>query len=155
MIDPALVKELVNNKLTETKNFLVDINISASNKIVIEIDSENGISITDCLLISRHVENSLDREKEDFELEVTSPGLDKPFKIFRQYLKNIGRKVASTLLSGEKVEGKLVAADEVNKTISIEFEKKWKEGKKNFKQIVIETIELSNIKETKVVISFK
>ena len=104
--------------------------------------------------MSRHIEAGLDREKEDFELNVMSPGLSEPFKILRQYQKNIGKQVDVVSKEGKKLSGKLLKASDMG----IELETKTKErveGKKG-KQLIINNINLTfnQIKETKIVISF-
>jgi len=105
--------------------------------------------------MSRHVESMLDREEADFELLVSSPGLDQPFKVIQQYHKNIGREVSVVKTSGEKLKGLLSKVDE--ESISIEFTTKEKiEGKKK-KEVVthLQSIAMSEIKETRIIISFK
>ncbi len=89
MITKEKILSLVDEVLTESQ-FIVELEIDAANRIYIEVDDKSApISITDCINVSRGVEHNLDREIEDFSLEVTSPGLDRPFKVFKQYLKNI------------------------------------------------------------------
>jgi ribosome maturation factor RimP len=105
--------------------------------------------------VSRNVEHNLDREQEDFELHVSSAGLDKPFRVLAQYIKNIGREVKATLHTGKKIEGILTSADD--KEITLETSSMEKpEGKKK-KELVVEqhVLPLDQIKETKIVISFK
>jgi ribosome maturation factor RimP len=154
MITREKIQELADQKLAEGSNFIVDITIKPGNKIIILLDNDSGISISDCVAMSRHIESSLDREAEDFELNVMSPGLSEPFKILRQYEKNIGNHVDVVTKEGKKLSGKLLKADEKG----IELETKTKErveGKKG-KQLTTNNISLtfSQIKETKIVISF-
>jgi ribosome maturation factor RimP len=155
VITEEQIKQLVSEKLQGTEIFLVDIIISPGNKIQIEVDHDKGISIKECVGISRHVEHNLDREKEDFELQVSSPGLDKPLKILRQYKKNVGRNVEVILLSGEKKEGKLLGASDED--ITIEAEEKVKDEKTKKRKTIkkVQKFNFQEIKETKVVISFK
>lgn len=124
--------------------------------IQLEIDKEQGsVSIEDCVSVSRNVEHNLDREEQDFELHVSSAGIDRPLRVLKQFVKNTGRSVDIILKDGVKKEGKLIAASE--EELIIETERKEKiEGKKK-KEIIIEqeTISMSDIKETKIVISFK
>src|ERR1700754_1993854 len=108
MISTSLVRELAEKKLHEGDSYLVDVTVSASNKIRVTIDNFRGISIQECVTMSRWIENQLDREQNDFELEVTSPGLDQPFKVLKQYEKNIGREVEVIFSDGQKTEGKLL-----------------------------------------------
>jgi ribosome maturation factor RimP len=155
VITEANIRRLVDEKLNGTEIFLVDVIISTGNKIQIEVDRDNGVSVKDCVSISRHVEQNLDREKEDFELQVSSPGLDKPLKILRQYQKNIGRNVELVLISGEKKEGKLLSTSDDG--ITIEAEEKVKDEKTKKKKTIkkVYKYNFQEIKETKIVISFK
>src|SRR5437899_1979155 len=90
MINTAKIRELAEAKIAEGTNFIVYIIVKAGNNIFILIDNDSGVSIKDCVEMSRHVESGLNREIEDFELHVSSPGLEKPFKTLRQYQKYIG-----------------------------------------------------------------
>src|SRR5690554_3690461 len=99
MADKEKIVQLVNEKLAEGM-FLVDIQVSASNAIRVFIDSYDGIDIDHCVAISRHIEHNLDREEEDFELQVSSPGLSEPLKVKEQYIKNIGREMEVDLEGG-------------------------------------------------------
>jgi len=104
MVDQAFVKKIVEEKLAELDLFLVDLKIDTSNKIDIAIDGDSGVGIDQCIAVSRAVEGSLDREKEDFELMVASPGIGQPFKVHRQYTKAIGRPVEVQLLDGPRLQ---------------------------------------------------
>lgn len=158
MISKELVRTLAQERIDELNNglFIVDIAISPAMSIQLEIDKENGnVAIEDCVSVSRNVEHNLDREEQDFELHVSSAGIDRPLRVFKQYVKNIGRSVELVLKSGTKKEGKLVAA--TTEALTIEFEKKVAiEGKKK-KELIVEqeSIPMTDIKETKIVISFK
>jgi ribosome maturation factor RimP len=110
MIAKEKVQILVEEALSDDM-YIVDIIVGLGNAILVSVDSDTGISIGECVQISRHIETSLDRETEDFSLEVSSPGLSSPFKVLRQYLKNIGRDVEVVTKSGEKQKGILKAAD--------------------------------------------
>ncbi len=154
MITVEKIVKLAEAKITESTNFIVDISVKPGNKITILLDNDNGISINDCIEMSRHVEFSLDRESEDFELNVMSPGLTEPFKTHRQYQKNIGQQIDVATKENRKITGKLLSVNEEG--IVVESKKKERmEGKKG-KQIIINNINLTfnQIKETKVVISF-
>src|SRR4051812_49413733 len=154
MITIDVIKKLAEEKLAEAGNFIVDISVKPGNKIVVLLDNDKGVSIADCVAMSRHIEFNLDREKDDFELNVMSPGLSEPFKILRQYQKNIGKRVDVLTKENKKLTGKLLTATEAG--IVLETKSKEKiEGKKT-KQEVINNINLTfnQIKETKVVILF-
>lgn len=161
MILESTVRKLVEDRIEGTKLFIVDISVSTSNKINVLIDGMDGVGINDCIDVSRGVEHNLDREAEDFELEVSSAGLDTPFKVLKQYSKNIGRDVKVYTFDGRKHEGTLAEADEEKVVITYD-EKVRVDGKKK-KELVTreeayffehEKDELK-IKQTKVIISFK
>ncbi len=101
-----MVEEIISDDM-----FIVGITINSGNAIAVTVDSETGIDIDKCVEISRHIEKNLDRNAEDFSLEVSSPGLDAPLKIPRQFYKNIGRKIEVIALNGERKEGILKAVN--------------------------------------------
>lgn len=154
MITVEQVKALIEDKLVEKDCFVVELEIASGNQINIEVDGLNGFSIQDCVEFSRAVENNLDREVEDFELHVSSPGLDKPLRVIQQYQKNVGRDVKVVLKEGNVVKGELKKVDEGG--IMVEYSYKEKiEGKKKKQTIVKEEeIQFDNIKETTLIISF-
>lgn len=155
MITKTQIQTLVEEKIAGTDSYIVDITVSPGNQIRILLDSDTGLSIKDCVGVSRHVENNLDRESEDFELQVSSPGLDEPLKMLRQYKKYIGKKLKVSTIEGKELEGALLETSEEG--IAIEEKKRERiEGKKS-KQTIINKVPLKfeEIKETKVVISFK
>lgn len=158
MISKKRVTELINERMAELDNglFIVSLSISPSNVIFVELDKHEGnVSVDDCIRVSRNVEHNLDREEQDFELSVSSAGLDKGLRVFAQYKKNIGRGVKVKLNAGGTIEGEMIAATE--KEITIQTTRKEKiEGKKKKETIVEDhVIPMSNVKETKIVISFK
>ena len=155
MIEIDKIKGIVAQEIEGTELFLVDINISTTNKILVLIDSWKSVAIDDCIKISRKIEGSLDRDTEDFELEVSSAGLDQPFVVPEQYRKNVGNNVEIITNEGIKLKGKMISFDE--KGIEIEIGKKIKvEGKKKKQAIVEKTFyPFDNIKSTKVEIEFK
>lgn len=150
------VTELVEEKISaegRTDLFLVDVKMHSNGRLVILVDGEKGIGIADCAQISRHVGFHLEEEnvlEDAYNLEVSSPGIDAPLVLPRQYVKNVGRQLSIKLADGSKKEGKLTGITE--DAVIIEEVNKEK-GKK------AETIEVvvpfSQITETKVLISFK
>lgn len=155
MISKAKVESLAAEALNAETEFLVDVTVSGSNHIVVVIDADNGIPIRRCVEVSRHIEGSLDREVEDFELEVSSAGITSPLVLPRQYRKNIGRDVQVVLKNGETFAGKLVAADE--NRFSIAYQQKMvAEGTKK-KQLVEVTKEFdyAEVKATTQIVSFR
>ncbi|WP_106831283.1 ribosome assembly cofactor RimP [Parabacteroides pacaensis] len=155
MIEKNFLKQLVEEKLASSQNYLVDITIQPDNLIVVEIDNDEGVNIDDCVELSRYLEEHLDREVEDFELEVGSTGITSPFKVLRQYLKNVGNEVEILLKSGVKLAGVLKSADENGITVVVEKQVK-PEGAK--RKVTIQE-ELSypyeEIKYTKYLLRFK
>ena len=158
MISKKTVLKLIDERIEELANglFVVDLTISATNVIHVEIDKHEGnVSVSDCMSVSRNVEHNLDREEEDFELHVSSAGLDKPFRVPAQFAKNIGREVKVVMLDGTKKTGELKSAN--TKELVLETTRNEKpEGKKK-KELIVEQLVLpmDQIKETKIVISFK
>jgi ribosome maturation factor RimP len=154
MLNKAKIAELAKKKLDE-KAFIVDVQVSASNVIKVFVDSFDGLTIDRCVEISRYLENCLDREKEDFELQVSSPGLTESFRLKEQYLKNEGREVEIVTADGTKRTGLLKEAK--SDFILLETSSREKvEGHKK-KQLVVKEhhIDYSDIKNAKVVVSFK
>ena len=149
------VQGLLNDALAERQDlFLVNLFINDSFKISIDLDGDNGINLQDCIDISRVIENNLDREEQDFSLEVASAGLSSPLKLVRQYKKNIGRSLKVKTTSSEEIEAKLVAADDEKITLEWEAREPKKVGKG--KETVDKKAEIlyENIKEAIVIVSF-
>jgi len=155
MITKEQIEQIALPKIDEEGLFLVEITVSSSNHIVVLIDSEKGVSIDQCIVLSKHVEQNLNRDIEDFELDVASSGLGQPLKVLKQYIKNIGKDVDLVLLNGQKITGKLLEANKEGITVEVE-KSVLVEGKKR-KQLVTETLSLkyTEIKTTKVVVSFR
>jgi ribosome maturation factor RimP len=155
MITESIVRELIDAKNEGTDRFIVSINIGSGNKISIEIDSDSGVTVSDCIDVSKGVDQNLDREVEDYSLDVASPGLTKPLKVFRQYVKNIGRDVKVTTKDDVTLEGELLAADENEIVVKTTVREKV-EGKKGKQTVITDhVITFEKIKETYIVISFK
>ncbi|MDC1403907.1 ribosome assembly cofactor RimP [Crocinitomicaceae bacterium] len=158
MITKKKVTELIDERIAELDNglFVVSLKITTNNIIHVEIDKHDGnVAIVDCMSVSRNVEHNLDREEQDFELHVSSAGLDKPLRVLPQFIKNIGRNVTVKLNNKTVEEGEMIQADKEGLTIRQEKRVKI-EGKKKKQDIVEEKyFPMSEIKETKIVISFK
>ena len=103
MIDKNVVTRIVNEWLEGKDYFLVDITVSPDDKIVVEIDHAEGVWIDDCVELSRYIESKLNREEEDYELEVGSAGIGQPFKVLKQYLIHIGTDVEVLAKDGKKI----------------------------------------------------
>ncbi len=155
MINAELVSTIVNQNINPAEEFVVEVSVSSSNRILVVLDSEKGITIDRCVAVSRAIEQQFDRDKEDFELEVASAGLSQPLKVLRQFKKNIGREVEVVLQKGDKVKGKLVDAKETDFTIEIQEMIKLEDKKK--KQLItrLETLSYNEVKSVTVVISFR
>lgn len=153
MISEQLIQQLVKEKIEGTELFLVDIQVRPGNKILIHIDSLLGLTVDDCVKISRHVEFSLDRDKEDFELQVSSPGADAVFKVPQQYQKYLNKNVEVTDAEGKVWNGKLVAVN--TEEFSIEAVTSAKGANKKVKTTTIQIFKTNQIKQTKATISFK
>jgi len=155
MIDANQIKTIAESFLAEGSGFLVDVRVSEGNSISILLDDDEGTSIEKCMALSRHLESSLDRDVEDFSLDVSSPGLDQPLRLHRQYLKNIGRLVQVKVTDAGKVEGKMIKASEEEITLVVR-EKRRIEGRKAKAWIEEEqTFPLNGLDWTKVQVSFK
>ncbi len=155
MIDKQMVIQLVEEKLASSGNYLVDVEIQPGNVIIVEIDNDEAVCIDDCVELSRFIEEHLDRDSEDFELEVGSAGITSPFKILRQYQKNIGKEVEVLLACGMKLTGILKSADENGIVLTVEKQVK-PEGAK--RKITVEedlAYTYNEIKSTKYLIRFK
>ncbi|MCF6357805.1 MAG: ribosome assembly cofactor RimP [Draconibacterium sp.] len=154
MIDKRQIVSLVNEQL-EDKMFLVDIKVNERNVIDVFVDSFDGLPISKCVAISRHVEHSLDREEEDFELHVSSPGLTEGFKVKEQYIKYKGRAIEVVPEEGKKLEGILLEVGEDDFVLETSTREKVEGHKK--KQLIVKKhiLKYDEIKSAKAVISFK
>jgi len=130
--------------------FLVSVKVSSANRITVLADRNEGITIDDCASIHRHIEMNLDREKEDFELQVSSPGLDAPFTVIEQYYKNEGRKVEVVDNEGIKTTGLL--KNITTGGFELEAEVKVKGKTKELREI---SFNFEQIKSTRVVLTIK
>lgn len=146
MISEQYIKDLTTQHLEGSDRFIVSVVVKSDNRIRIFIDSDSRVLIEHCIELSKFIEAQLDRDSEDFELNVSSAGLDQPYKLSRQYIKNIGREVSVLLKDNQKVNGTLVAADAEGFSV--------KESTR-IKKVITETTHTflySDIKETKEII---
>ena len=155
MIEKAVVTQLVEEHLQASNPYLVDVTIKPGNYIVVEIDSDDSVSIDDCVALGQYIEAHLDRDVEDYELEVGSAGITSPFKVLRQYQKNIGNEVEMLLKSGSKKVGVLTAVDIAGATISVEKKVKPEGAKRPVMVTEEENYPFEEIKYTKYLIRFK
>ncbi len=148
------VIELVEEKIADRPDlFIVDVQMHNSGILSILVDGDNGVAISDCVAISRHVGFHLEEEntiEQAYRLEVSSPGIDTPLKSIRQFRKNINRLLKVKLTDGNIREGKLLSADDSGITIQEIIKEKGK------KAVTIESfIQITDISETLVLVSFK
>jgi ribosome maturation factor RimP len=155
MIKKEQIVDLVNSFIDRHDKFVVMVSVGGGNKITVLVDAYTGITIDECAEISRYIESKLDREKEDYELVVSSPGLSEPFRIKEQYIKNTGRDVNILLKTGIKKTGKIISVAENGIDLEVVTTMKSKENKKKQNIIEVSFIEFSEIKHTKTIISFK
>ena len=155
MIDRQQVIDLTNEWLADKDYFLVDVTISKDDKITVEIDHADGVWIEDCADLSRHIEQGLSRETDDYELEVGSAGLGQPFKVLQQYINHIGLEVEVLTKEGKKLKGILKSACEQEFVLTTSKKVKVEGAKRP--QLVEEDLHFAydSIKYTKYIINFK
>lgn len=152
MIKEKHIRKLAEDKLEGSDNYVVEVLVKSGNRIRVFIDSDHEINVDVCIALSRAIEGSLDREEEDFELMVSSAGLDQAFSMLRQYKKYLNRQVNVQLLDGSKLSGILTYADEDNITIKPLITK----GKhKTLEEGPEQRFPFNEIKETKPAVLFK
>jgi len=155
MIETNVVRKLVDEWLEDKDYFLTDLTISPDDRIVVEIDHQDGVWIEDCVALSRFIEDGLDRDAEDFELEVGSAGIGQPFKVLRQYEIHEGETVEVLTEEGKKMEGILSNVTPEHFTVTVQ-EKVRIEGKKRPEMVDRDvTFSYDDVKSTKYVINFK
>jgi ribosome maturation factor RimP len=150
MIAKDKIRKLVEEQIEGTDIFIADVKVSSANKITVLVDTNKGITIDECVSVSRHIEKNLDRDKEDFELMVSSPGLEMPFVVLEQYIKNEGKKVVVLDNDGGRYQGIL-------KNITAGgFELETEVRKKGEKAVLKEiSFNFEQVRSTKTLIEFK
>lgn len=154
MISKVKVTEIVNEWLVEKEYFLVDVTVSADNCVSVEIDHADGVWIEDCVQLSKHIEANLDREVEDYELEVGSAGIGQPFKVLQQYVNHIGKEVEVLACDGKKYRGVLGRADEEAFAVVVKVKEKPEGAKRPIMVDKEYTWEYNEVKYTKYLINF-
>lgn len=155
MIETEMVRRAAEEILAEGELFVVEVKCTPSNEVEVTIDSDASVSIDACAQLSRALEDRFDREAEDFQLTVISAGIGQPLKLYRQYVKLIGRPVEVLLASGTKIVAELRAATPESITLAF-TEKVAVEGKK--RKETVETVReypLSDVKATREYLDFK
>ncbi|MCX6241630.1 MAG: ribosome assembly cofactor RimP [Bacteroidetes bacterium] len=150
MITEKKVSLLIQDYLKESDKFLIEVLIKPLNHIMVFIDGDHGVAISDCQKLSRYIEQHLDREQEDFDLMVSSAGADRPFRVPRQYQKYLQKRLEVVTISGAGIEGTLLQAD----SNGIKFEQEIKISKKDIEKKIVE-LTYSEIKSAKAVLNFK
>lgn len=155
MIDKKKLEQVVNEWLAKTDYFLVDLTVSADDRIVVVIDHAEGVWIEDCAELSRYIESQMSRDEEDYELEVGSAGLGQPFRVKQQYEIHVGKSVETQARDGKKWQGVLTKVEE--ETFSMMTTQKVKlEGSKRPKQVEVEmTFRYDEVAYTKYLIKVK
>ena len=157
MIDKNTVRSIVEEWLDGKEYFLVDIEVSPDDRIVVEIDHADGVWIEDCVELSRYIEDHLSRDEEDYELEVGSAGLGQPFKVPQQYHCFVGKEVEVLDADGKKYKGILKSVDDNDNDFTVTVQEKQKvEGKKRPQLVEVDKpFQMNNVKYTKYLINFK
>lgn len=156
MIDKNYIGEIISEYIGQNDIFIVEIAVNSANNVSVIVDKPEGITINECGLINRMITEKLEKEKgnEDYELMVSSPGLGTPLKVLQQYMKNIGNTVEVVKKDGMKITGVLSVAAENYIVVEI-IRKEKKEGMKRPENIVEQmTIQMNDIKSTKILVSF-
>jgi ribosome maturation factor RimP len=149
------VIQIIEEWMENTPLFLVEVRINDNNEIFVEFESEGDeVSIDDCVELSKYIESRLDREKEDFALEVGSAGLGQPFKVLKQYLLNIGEEVEVITKAGKKFFGILKSADEDCFSVTVNRTEKLEGSKKKMRMEVDENYAYTEVKSVKYLIRF-
>lgn len=155
MIDKAKLTKVVEDAIAGTDMFLVDINVTPDNRVVIELDSETGMDIDACAAVTRKIEAEFDRDVEDYELEVGSAGLTSPFKVKAQYMKNLGKEIEVVTRDGRKLQGILASVGADDFTVEVPTKVKHEGAKRPVVEPVPVTLTFDNVKTARYVIKFK
>jgi ribosome maturation factor RimP len=154
MISKEQIMGIIQQKVEEDNYFVVDVEVKPSNKVIVHLDGDQGVPIEFCVSISRLIEHTLDRETEDFELEVSSPGIGQPFKVHRQFIKNIGRQVEVITRDGMKHSGELISVTQEGFRVKAEKMVKPEGKKKKELQVSEHPFIFEEVKSVKEIIKF-
>lgn len=154
MISKEQIMGIIQQKVEEENYFIVDVEVKPSNKVMVHLDGDQGVPIEFCVAISRLIEHTLDRETEDFEMEVSSPGIGQPFKVHRQFLKNIGRQVEVVTKDGMKHSGELITVTQEGFVVKAENMVKPEGKKKKELQVSEHPFIFEEVKSVKEIIKF-
>lgn len=154
MIEKKKVQEIVEEWLASKEYFLVDVEVTPDDRIVVEIDHADGVWIEDCVALSRHIEERLSRDEEDYELEVGSAGLGQPFKVEQQYINCIGKEVEVLDGDGKKHKGLLKGVEGRSFTVTVKEKQKVEGKKRPVMADVDRTFSMDEVKHCKYIINF-
>lgn len=155
MIDKKLVESVVNEWLEGKDYFLVDLSVTPDDSIVVVIDHAEGVWIEDCADLSRFIEGHIDRDEEDYELEVGSAGLGQPFRVRKQWEIHVGKPVETQTRDGHKWQGTLTDVDDAGFTLEVEQKVKPEGAKRAHKELVEMHFTFDEVAYTKYVIKVK
>lgn len=155
MIDKQLLTSTVEEAIAGSPLFIVDITVSPDNNINVELDSDDAMDIDSCVAVTRRIEEVFDRDKEDYQLEVGSAGLTSPFKIKRQYEKNIGNDVEILTRDGRKLSGTLTAVGDTSFTVEVPVKVKPEGAKRPVVEMQAQTFGYDDCKTVRYKIDFK
>lgn len=155
MIDQQSVYDIVSEGLAGTDCFIVEVAVRPGNNILVEIDNREGVDIIRCEKLHRFIESKLDREVEDYELEVGSAGITSPFKVQAQYDKNVGNEVETLTRDGRKLSGVLKECDLEKFTLTITKKVKPEGSKRKIEVEEDIILAYDEVKYTKYLIRFK
>jgi ribosome maturation factor RimP len=153
MITAEQVTRALEETISGTDMFVVQVKVHPGNRIEVDLDADEGLTIERCREVHKKVEALFDRETEDYSLTIGSPGLDEPLRVVRQYRKNTGRTLAVTTHDGQKREGVLKQADDQGITLEVKVKTKGKPASKW--PLLEEQLPFEAVKEAKIVIQFK
>lgn len=154
MIEKKKVQEIVEEWLVSKEYFLVDVEVTPDDRIVVEIDHADGVWIEDCVALSRYIEEHLSRDEEDYELEVGSAGLGQPFKVEQQYINCIGKEVETLDAGGKKHKGILKSVEGRTFTVTTKEKQKTEGKKRPVMADVDHTFSMDEVKYCKYIINF-
>ena len=150
MIDKTRIETLVNEFTADSDIFTVNVKVTTGSKIIVQVNKKDGITIAECVQLSKHIESNLDRETEDFELKVSSPGIGEPLVVKEQFEMSVGRRIEVVDAEGEKFAGLMKSFNDDG--FNLEVKQKVK-GKK--KELVEKLFNIDQIRSAKVLITFK
>ena len=149
------IEELLNTFLASREDlYLIDLKISAADAITVILDGDNGVTLQDCLDASRAIENNMDREEQDFSLQVMSSGLSEPLVTPRQFRKNIGRELEILLADSKEIEGELTKVEDDKITLILKYRKPKEVGKGKVDVVEEREIPYTEIKKALVAVKF-